>query len=88
MREAFNPGVPLGAYRVHQAGVLLTCLDCQFRRTFDLEAIISRLVARGVGDEHTGIKEVAHHIRAACPRCGGKQFDSSPDFPPTRRDAG
>jgi hypothetical protein len=88
MRDEFNPGVPLGSYRTLGAGVLLTCVACQQGRTFDLEVIIERLAARGVGGEHTGIKEGARHVRATCPRCGGRRFDSKPDFPPNRKDTG
>lgn len=85
MRDGFNPGVPLGDYRKHGAGVLLTCLDCMQNRTFDLEVVIGRLEARGVGDASTGIRAVAAFIRAPCPRCGGKRFESRPDFRPVAR---
>jgi hypothetical protein len=80
MQDDFDPGVPLGAYREHRAGVLLTCLDCQRRRSFDLETVIGRLEARGVGGAGTGIKAVAGFVREPCPRCGGTRFESRPDF--------
>jgi hypothetical protein len=76
------PGVPLGQYREHRAvGVLLTCLDCHLRRTFPLETVIARLETRGVGGAATGIKAVAGLVTEPCPRCGGRRFDTSPDFP-------
>jgi hypothetical protein len=66
-----EPGIPLAHYRQHGAGVWLTCLDCMNHREFELEAVIRRLVARGVGSAATGIKAVAAYVTEPCPRCGG-----------------
>jgi hypothetical protein len=81
MQTAAEPGVPLAHYRDHDAGVLLTCLDCMNRRQFELETVIRRLMARRVGSAATGIKAVAGYVTAPCPRCGGRRFDTSPSFP-------
>jgi hypothetical protein len=83
MREEFNPGVPLDDYRKHSAGVLLTCLDCMQNRSFDLETVIRRLEARGVGGGSTGVRAVAGFVREPCTRCGGRRFETRPDFRPT-----
>jgi hypothetical protein len=74
-------GVPLAAYRANRADVLLTCLDCFWRLTIDREVVITRLQARGVGGEDTGIKAVAEFVTRRCPRCGGLRFDTCPAFP-------
>ena len=81
MRSVPEPGVPLAHYRDHGAGVWLTCLDCMNHRKFGLEAVIGRLVARGVGGGATGIKALASYVTEPCPRCGGRRFDTSPAFP-------
>ena len=82
MHSAADPGVPLAHYREHGAGVWLTCLDCMNARKFELEAVIRRLVSRGVGSAATGVKAVASYVTVPCPRCGGRRFDTSPAFPP------
>lgn len=76
-----DPGVALDDYRQHGAGVGLTCLDCMLLRILPLEAVITRLPQRGVGDGGTGVRAVARYVRGACPRCGGKRFESRPAFP-------
>jgi hypothetical protein len=48
--------VPLAHYRQHRASVSLQCLDCMEYRTFDLEAVIRRPEARGLGGEQTGVE--------------------------------
>jgi hypothetical protein len=50
-------------------------------REFELEAVIRRLQARGVGSAATGIKAVAACVTDPCPRCGGRRLDTSPAFP-------
>jgi hypothetical protein len=79
-----SPGVALAHYRQHRAGVLLTCRDCHQHRSFKLEAVIERLKTRRIGDERTGIRALAVMVRQPCPRCGGRRFESRPDFPPAR----
>jgi hypothetical protein len=74
-------GVELAHYRQHGFGVRLTCLGCMQHRDFALEAVIERLVARGVGDEHTGIRAVARFVRTPCARCGGVRFETTPARP-------
>jgi hypothetical protein len=51
------------------------------RREFELEAVIGRLIARGLGDAGTGIKAVASYVTDPCPRCGGRRFETTPAFP-------
>jgi hypothetical protein len=70
MQSIATPGVPLAHYRQHNGGVTLTCLDCMEHRTFDLEAVIRRLEARGLGGENAGVKAVAGFVREPCPHCG------------------
>jgi hypothetical protein len=81
MRDDAGPGVPLGHYRQHGAGVRLTCRDCQLHADLPLEAVIARLEARGVGGAQTGIRAVARLVRRPCARCGGWRFVSAPAFP-------
>jgi hypothetical protein len=83
-----DPGVPLAHYRQHGAGVLVICAGCRQTRTFGLEPVIRRLMARGVGDERTGIRAVANFVRDPCPRCGGRRFETRPAFPSPRQDPG
>ena len=79
-RDEENPGVPLATYRDVGANVLLTCLDCLLHRSLDRERVIARLVARGMGGAETGIRAVASFVEEPCPRCGGRRFESRPDF--------
>ena len=88
MQAAVDPGVPLAHYRQHRGGVTLICLDCNGHRVFDLEAVIRRLSARGVGGETTGVRAVASYVRQPCPRCGGARFESRPYFPPIAKGEG
>ena len=83
-----NTGVPLAHYRQHEANVELTCLGCQGRRSFDLETVIRRLEARGVGSAQTGIRGIARFVREPCPRCGGTRFESRPGFQPITKEEG
>ena len=80
-----NKSVPLGAYRALGAGVRLTCRDCKLHRDLDLEAVIQRLAARGVGGEHTGIVALAGLVRRPCARCGGRRWVTGPAFAPGDR---
>jgi hypothetical protein len=75
-----DPGVPLHHYRQHNADVELTCCGCMDRRTLKLEAVIARLKERGLGDENTGIREVARFVTEPC-ACGAVNYESRPDFP-------
>jgi hypothetical protein len=88
MQSTTAPGVPLAHYRQHNGAVTLTCLDCMRYRRFDLEAVIRRLEARGLGGEQTGVKAVAGFVREPCPRCGGARFESRPHFPPMPKGEG
>ncbi len=78
--DADNPGVPLGSYREIDANVLLTCLAFLLHRSLDREKVIARLEARGLGGADTGIRAVASFVEEPCPRCGGRRFESRPDF--------
>jgi hypothetical protein len=80
MSDRNAPGVPLAHYRQHQAGVRLICRECILSRDFDLEVVIRRLEARGLGGAHTGIRAVAKFVTTACPRCGGVRFETKPAF--------
>lgn len=71
-------GVPLAHFRRHCAGVRVTCRDCKAHRDLPLEPVIERLVARGVGDERTGMVELAGLVRTPCRRCGGRRFVTGP----------
>ena len=79
-RDTDNLGVPLRSYREIDANVLLTCLDCLLHRSLDREKVINRLVARSLGGPETGIRAVASFVEEPCPRCGGRRFESRPDF--------
>jgi hypothetical protein len=65
-------------------GVEFRCVACQDWRTVELEAVISRLHARGVGGPETGVRDVARFIEKPCERCGGRRFETRPDFPAAR----
>jgi hypothetical protein len=73
MKSEPEPGVSLAHYRDHGAGVRLTCLDCMAARDLELETVIRRIVARGVGDAGTGINAVATYVTDPCPRCAGRR---------------
>lgn len=79
--KPFDPGIPLAHYREHGAGVLLICEACGDLQHLGLEAVIKRLVARGVGDENTGIRAVARLTRGPCKKCGVRNWSTVPDFP-------
>ena len=81
MADPDQPGVPLAHYRQHGAGVRLFCRDCMLSRDLPLESVIERLEARCVGGAGTGIRALAGLVREACPRCGGRRFETTPAFP-------
>lgn len=78
-----EPGVPLASYRSFgpEMAVEFRCSDCQAHFDVGLEAVISRLQARGVGGPDTGVREVARYVEKPCERCGGKRFTTRPWFP-------
>ncbi len=80
MNQIDAPGVPRAHYRQHGAGVRLTCLGCYKHRDLPLEPVIARLMARGVGGERTGIREVARYVSEPCERCHGWRFETAPAF--------
>lgn len=74
-------GVALGHYRTHDGcGVLLTCLACQAHHQVDLEKVIARLVAVGLGDASTGIRAVGRLADRPCLKCGATRWESRPAF--------
>jgi hypothetical protein len=81
IRDAKHPGVPLEHYRSLNWDVILICLDCQGRQIVELEAVISRLEARGTGGAHTGVRELARHVCQPCAGCGGRRFETRPYRP-------
>ena len=80
MVPSTSPGVPLAHYLANGDSLRLTCRDCMLFRDLPLEPVIARLEARSVGGGHTGVIEVAGLVRAPCPRCGGRRFNSAPAF--------
>ena len=77
--------VPLAQYFHHAGcGLLVTCLnrDCLLNRRFEIPEVVTRLAARGVAVHELGVKDVARYIRAPCPRCGSRKFETRPDWPP------
>lgn len=81
MPPAFHPGVPLRHYRQHGAGVEAHCNRCALTKTFDLEKVIAGLKARGLGDESTGVRQVARTFSKPCERCGAKAWTTRPAWP-------
>ena len=81
MAEKFEPGVPLAHYRQHRATVRTFCRNCALTLELDLEEVIAGLVARGRGDENTGIRAVAKTFRRPCERCGMLAWETTPGFP-------
>lgn len=77
--DPFDAGVQLHLYR-GQADILLTCVECIWRETVPLEATIERLNARGLDGEGMGIRELARHVRKACPQCGKRAWETRPAF--------
>jgi hypothetical protein len=79
-----NPGrsVPLVQYFAHGGcGLLVTCRGCLLNRRFEIPEVVTRLAARGVAVHDLGVQEVARYIRTPCPRCGGADFETRPDWP-------
>jgi len=75
---------PLAHYREHPGvGVLLICTKCAKSRRLELEKVIDRLRARGLGDERTGIRAVAAFVEEPC-ECGKRSWETRPDFPAGR----
>lgn len=73
--------IPLGEYRELGAGVELHCQACGRMKKLDLEKVIAGLVARGLGDENTGIRELARTFKRPCERCGALAWETRPAFP-------
>lgn len=82
MGKPFEPGVPLGDFRKHGAGVELSCRGCSLTKKLDLEAVIDGLVMLGLGGEHTGIRAVGRTFTRPCKRCGALAWETRPWFPP------
>lgn len=81
MRGDDEPGVELAHFRQHGCGVRFTCRDCKRHHDVDLEVVIARLQARGVGGAHTGIRTVARLAEKPCERCGATRFETTPAWP-------
>jgi hypothetical protein len=80
--------VPLAQYRPLSADLRLTCNACMWSRVYPLEDVIARLCKRGLEGEKVGIKEVAQHTRIDCPRCGSRDWATTPAFPTMRGSTG
>lgn len=78
-RYEFQPGVPLGQL-LGQANVLLCCKKCMWRETYDLGAVIERLIARRVNGPLIGICAAAAHVRMNCPQCNQRSWETRPDY--------
>jgi hypothetical protein len=77
-----DPGVPLSHYLAHDGcSVRFHCLECQTGFDVPVGAVIERLKMRGLGDEHTGVWEVARRAQRACGRCGARRWETRPSFP-------
>lgn len=57
------------------------CDACAYVLRLPLEAVISGLVARGIGDENTGIRSLAKLMTRPCPECGRRAWQTRPSFP-------
>lgn len=86
-RHEFQPGVPLGEL-VGKANLMLCCKRCTWRETYDIEAVIARLLARAVNGPLIGICAAAHHARKYCPHCGSNVWETRPDYGPYKPPGG
>jgi len=76
------PSVPLSHYLTTHPGVGLrfTCDGCQASHDVSMEVVLDRLKHRGLGDERTGVREVAKLATRPCARCGAMAWGSRPAF--------
>ena len=81
-RPADDPGVPLAHYLSDHSGVgvRFTCGACAASHDVPVAQVIARLKARGLGDEQTGVREVAKLADRACVRCGAMRWETRPAF--------
>jgi hypothetical protein len=76
-----NDGVPLEHYLQHAGcGVRVHCRSCHRSTDYALEDVIAQLEARGVNGRRLGIKQVSRYVDKPCPRCGARDFATSPAF--------
>jgi hypothetical protein len=76
-----DPGISLSHYLEHAGcAVRFTCEACQASHDVAVPAVIDRLKARGLGDEQTGIREVAQLAERPCARCGAMKWETRPGF--------
>lgn len=75
-----DSSVPLAHYlQSHPGtGVRFTCDSCQGSRDVPLISVVERLKARGLGDEQTGIREVARFAEKPCAQCGAMKWETRP----------
>ncbi|HJR83463.1 MAG TPA: hypothetical protein VJ775_06005 [Sphingomicrobium sp.] len=74
-----DPGVPLSYYLAnHGVGVRFCCEACQASHDVPMADVVERLKALGLGDERTGIREVARFAEKPCPRCGATRWSTRP----------
>lgn len=79
--SASTAGQPLAHYRQHGADVGLYCNGCAESRVIPLEALITRLNARGFDGAQVGVIEAARYVIQACRACGGRSWTTRPRFP-------
>lgn len=62
--------------------VLLRCGACGARRRYDPLRIAHRLYTLGEGGLQTPVVDVAGWIKAPCPRCGTRRWETCLAYPP------
>ena len=72
---------PLSTYRCLGCDVRLTCTACMWSRLYALEDVIARMCKRGLDGPEVGICDVARYTRIDCPRCGKREWETTPGSP-------
>lgn len=84
MRDRDHPGVPLAHYLEHHPHhqVRFICQACA--RSFDVPTrqVVDQLIARGLGDERTGVRELAKLLARRCTRCDARRWETRPAYYP------
>lgn len=80
-----DPGLPLSHWLTNDQceGVALHCASCGGMEVVPVQTMIDGLKARGLGDENTGIADVASFMTKAH-RCGKVAWGSRPAWKPMR----
>jgi hypothetical protein len=77
------PGVPLGHYLEHHpaCAVRFYCGGCHASHEMSVMRVVERLKAQGLGNEGTGIREVARFADRPCSICGTLSWETRPSWP-------